>query len=36
MVGELVQWITQSCPGGRFETLTNAGTSVHRIWLKPA
>ncbi len=36
MVGALVQWITQSCSGGRFETRTEAGTSVHTIWLKPA
>ena len=36
MVSALVQWIAQSCSGGRFETETEAGTSVHRIWLKPA
>ena len=35
MVCELVRWIMKSCPGGRFETMTDAGASVHRIWLKP-
>ncbi len=36
MVSALVQWITRSCSGGRFETEQEGGMSVHRIWFKPA